>query len=511
MPLDWDDIEDETAFEPRLKTNKVHEEVTTPYATVSDGSPPEHRSLLNQGYLPATLTERFTAGCVDIFIIYLFNIFLNIILPMLLTNLDYFKTIKYFFLFMFAFGYYTLSEAILAKTLGKHLCHLQIICVEQKKLEIKDYVLRNIMRIVDYFLFPLAIISIENSPYAQRLGDYLAKTIVVKRPHPYHAVVDLRRTSVTSTLMRSISHGIDTCIILILLYCYLLSLPQTWPIISKQLFVNFWILYFLYYILNEYLFETTPGKYLLGRRIVMENGERIQLPAVFIRNLWRPLDCILAPLTILLSKNKQRLGDMLAQTLVLHTPLPSSSQKLFFWNGMVMALLILFAWLNPSPYQQPQDLKKYFSLPKLQISKPTHQAPTLKINSLSLPSNTNTQLKISDFYFASGPGIEAVHKDGTFFLGEPIFVFFKLSGMSSKQVHILEKLKIYNDAQELILDNANFYNVSKTLGTQETDLLVPNQIKLPQNIDKGNYRLVFTLIDQNNKTELHFEKTLILN
>lgn len=82
-----------------------------------------------------------------------------------------------------------------------------------------------------------------------------------------------------------------------------------------------WLLFvFLYYGVNEALGGATPGKRLLGIRVVMTDGSPCSPSASALRNLVRFLDALflwwLGALAALLTKRRQRLGDLLAHTMV---------------------------------------------------------------------------------------------------------------------------------------------------------------------------------------------------
>ena len=83
-------------------------------------------------------------------------------------------------------------------------------------------------------------------------------------------------------------------------------------------------LYLLYYLLFEAAFAATPAKMYFGLRVVqLQTGEKVSLMATVIRTLFRIVEAnpivgwLPAGLLILLSKRKQRLGDMVAGTVVI--------------------------------------------------------------------------------------------------------------------------------------------------------------------------------------------------
>src|SRR5207245_3786693 len=78
---------------------------------------------------------------------------------------------------------------------------------------------------------------------------------------------------------------------------------------------------FGYYILFEGLNRgRTPGKILLGIRVVMDSGRPITLAAATLRNLVRAAEyatlLLPAALTVLLHRSNKRLGDLAAGTIV---------------------------------------------------------------------------------------------------------------------------------------------------------------------------------------------------
>ncbi len=75
-----------------------------------------------------------------------------------------------------------------------------------------------------------------------------------------------------------------------------------------------------YYIIQEYYWNKTIGKNLLGIYVRRADGARLTLKDVFIRNSTNTIELFLfsfiALLAVLFSRNRQRLGDMLAKTVV---------------------------------------------------------------------------------------------------------------------------------------------------------------------------------------------------
>jgi uncharacterized RDD family membrane protein YckC len=77
---------------------------------------------------------------------------------------------------------------------------------------------------------------------------------------------------------------------------------------------------FLYFIVPEARFGRTPGKALLGLRVVMSDGKPVTRRGAVIRNFVRPLDFMwfyaIGIVVALANPRRQRIGDMAARTVV---------------------------------------------------------------------------------------------------------------------------------------------------------------------------------------------------
>ncbi len=81
------------------------------------------------------------------------------------------------------FLYYIVLEAVLGATLGKLLLGLRVVNVDGSRIGWGASIIRNLLRIIDVlpFFYLLGAILIWTSPQRQRLGDRVAKTVVVRR------------------------------------------------------------------------------------------------------------------------------------------------------------------------------------------------------------------------------------------------------------------------------------------------------------------------------------------
>jgi uncharacterized RDD family membrane protein YckC len=82
--------------------------------------------------------------------------------------------------------------------------------------------------------------------------------------------------------------------------------------------------YLAYFFVFEVLWSRTPGKYLFGLRVCQVDGSRCTLRSAMLRTLLRVIEvnpilfgALPAGIMLLVTKRKQRLGDLLAGTVVI--------------------------------------------------------------------------------------------------------------------------------------------------------------------------------------------------
>jgi uncharacterized RDD family membrane protein YckC len=72
-----------------------------------------------------------------------------------------------------------------------------------------------------------------------------------------------------------------------------------------------------YFILFESLWSgQTPGKRMVGIRVIRDNGQPVGFIEVFVRNVLRIIDILLGPYFVLFSTTEKRLGDFAVGTIV---------------------------------------------------------------------------------------------------------------------------------------------------------------------------------------------------
>jgi uncharacterized RDD family membrane protein YckC len=90
-----------------------------------------------------------------------------------------------------------------------------------------------------------------------------------------------------------------------------------------------------YYTVQETLFSTTFGKFLMGLKVVRNDGGPLIVAQALVRNLVRPIDAggdyLLGWVLALCSSRRRRLGDHLARTMVVSADsVPTTSHRSFF-------------------------------------------------------------------------------------------------------------------------------------------------------------------------------------
>jgi len=101
------------------------------------------------------------------------------------------------------------------------------------------------------------------------------------------------------------------------------------------LIISFGLLNILYFLFSELFFNgTTPGKRLIGLRVIMASGSAVTPSAAIIRNLMRIVDILpsfylIGFMSLLLTKDNQRLGDIVGGTLVVKLPSHEITKAIF--------------------------------------------------------------------------------------------------------------------------------------------------------------------------------------
>ncbi len=558
MPLYWDDDEEDLTEIEYRKKKAAPEEAQAPapaprgkeesrpppqtppppvYSPLpefkpSPQAPPPPKLSFPPSFQPAPLKDRFAAFLLDSLVgfylywitgYFLLKFFGMGSIPLLQQNSG--RLAIHIFLTTGAlFFYYVVMESVFGATLGKFFCRLRVLEENGQGASLGNIFMRNILRIADYpFAFLIAVISMESSPLHQRLGDRAAKTVVIKKSRRLQPAVDLARTPLASTLSRLFAELLDLILVLLWLYSLVLLMRPSRPLLSYVLFISLPILFVLYYTFLEFLGATTPGKALFKRTVVQDNGDPPDGTSSLIRNLFRPFDYVLGYPLLVLSKRKQRLGDMAADTLVVARPAPAKGK----WVSLLAVGLVLatayFGFRNPNNFIRldyglgPWEGWKVFVpkwRPKGTPAKPAPsvapaKAATGPVQRSALPASTTDQLKLAEFYFAAGPEPGQIRNNTVFRAGDLIYAFFKVQGFGINpegSAAVSQDLVVEDPAGQAILNLPKIVEYAKPIDPKVQGVMFANHLKLPPNPPPGQYRAVFTLRDQNAGTEFSFEK-----
>jgi uncharacterized RDD family membrane protein YckC len=140
---------------------------------------------------------------------------------------------------------------------------------------------------------------------------------------------------------RMLAHLLDAALVIFLLFVLLMALLRLGPLGMAMWQFSIWITVFGYFILFEGFWNgQTLGKKALGLRVRMVDGTPVTFTAVLGRNLLRIADFFpsmyfLGVLAIFTNPKSQRVGDLVAGTIVVHekralpifTPTP-------YWQGI---------------------------------------------------------------------------------------------------------------------------------------------------------------------------------
>jgi uncharacterized RDD family membrane protein YckC len=87
---------------------------------------------------------------------------------------------KFLWVFVVWFVYFPITESIHGQTLGKLILGLKVVTINGNPISFSHAFKRHLVDMIDFFFFGIvALIVIKNTPDHQRVGDLLAKTIVI--------------------------------------------------------------------------------------------------------------------------------------------------------------------------------------------------------------------------------------------------------------------------------------------------------------------------------------------
>jgi uncharacterized RDD family membrane protein YckC len=151
-------------------------------------------------------------------------------------------------------------------------------------------------------------------------------------------------------------------IILILLHAVVSGTTSAYVVLGIYAFLSFIILFGYFLIFEIFDSGRSPGKHALGIRVTRVDGSGVNFRASLVRNLMRvlyfiPLFYLVDALLILTTKRNQRLGDLLAGTLVVRARIGAvSSLQGGSWEDPRLwsqGHTVVSPWAHPSPSASP--------------------------------------------------------------------------------------------------------------------------------------------------------------
>lgn len=162
-------------------------------STPSDHFVVETPENIRFGYDIADIGSRFIAVLIDSLIqgvLYILLLLAGIIVASRLAQInvprlvnDLLAVVLFLTIFLIQFGYFIFLEIFMAgQTPGKRLFNLRVVKDNGYPLSPLDSIIRNLVRIIDFFPigYGIGVITMFLNRRAKRLGDFAAGTIVVK-------------------------------------------------------------------------------------------------------------------------------------------------------------------------------------------------------------------------------------------------------------------------------------------------------------------------------------------
>lgn len=395
------------------------------------------------------------------------------------------------FLFL-AFLWFIVPEMAFSASVGKLFCHLTIRRVDGSYPSFLSVLLRNLLKPIDLILFPLFIMAavLEWTAWHQRLGDFIGRTIVLRKlgspPRQYALSLDI----IATASGRAIAFLIDIALFAAFAGGWSLLLTPERPLSSMLLVLLFPVAAVLFFALPAWATKTSPGKWLLGYAICLEDGSAIDLPSTIIRTLWLPVDCNLVGfLTCFFSLRRQRSGDVAAGTVVINAPRE--------WRGLFGIALVLFISCSVL-YSGLQNRESYLHegfqvnfLPSIDIS-----------GKFKGKKGISANLATTNFRFAAGDP-NSLRKPSIFQPGETLFLVFEVDGYKRDdgKVWIQEDISVRypDDSIGLKLENINDFNQEVD---QEGPIRFENNMAIPDTASPGRYTVTITIRDKLARQEL---------
>lgn len=175
-----------------------------------------HNVTIN--YDLASVIMRVIASLVDLICILLYAFIFSAILGVSAVSygdLESMRVVYYLLIAPVFFCYSPLCEmAFKGQSLGKRIVGIRVIQVNGEKAKLEQVLMRWVFRIVDLWLSfgSIAMLSSSASSKAQRIGDRLAQTVVVRTtPQTVYALKDVQRIHSNENYSPTYSNVVEFC------------------------------------------------------------------------------------------------------------------------------------------------------------------------------------------------------------------------------------------------------------------------------------------------------------
>jgi len=130
----------------------------------------------------APIKYRISAALIDFLILWLISFLMGYLFGEYYADDEsvgfHMTGIPAFVLFLIEFGLISIQEGLTGKTIGKRVVRIRVIKEDLSDVTVSSSIIRHLFDIVDMF-FLIGIFVAAAGPKKQRIGDLLAKTIVV--------------------------------------------------------------------------------------------------------------------------------------------------------------------------------------------------------------------------------------------------------------------------------------------------------------------------------------------
>lgn len=151
----------------------------------------------------AGIGSRFLAGLLDVAIQLVTLLIVVLTLSAIGVGGGYVTAVLIALVFVLLFGYPVLFEVFnQGRTPGKIAAGIRVVSVEGNAVSLSASLIRNLVRIVDgwlfvtVILFPIGFVAAFTTRHCQRLGDLAAGTVVVRERFPNAGLIDARYMTV---------------------------------------------------------------------------------------------------------------------------------------------------------------------------------------------------------------------------------------------------------------------------------------------------------------------------